>query len=165
MQRTKKTDEKISLILKSLRCCSAVAPLSLRCRSTAVATDVVTQSLLLSPPFSLRCCSTVTMMLLRCHSAVAPLLLSCCSAVALLPLLSICSRSCRFCCCYAITAAISPAVTPLSLLLSLCCRSTVALVSLRYRSVISPPSLHCCSAAADVTPAVAPAVPTQLLLL
>ena len=95
---------------------------------------------------------------LRCCSVVALLSLCCCSAGTLLPLLLLRCRCCRSCYCYAVTAAIVPAVTTLSLLLLLWCRSGVALVSLCYRSVISLLSLRCCSAAADITAAVASAV-------
>ena len=134
----------------SLRCHTAITLLSLRyccsCRRYAVAT------------LSLRCRSAVAPLSLRCHSAVAPLLLSCCSAVAPLPLLLLRCRCCCSFCRYAVTAVIAPDVTPLSLLLSLFCHSGVALVLLRYHSVIIPPSLRCCSAADDVTPAVAPAI-------
>ena len=112
--------------------------------------------LLILPPLSLRCCSAVTAMSLRYCSAVTPLLLCC-----------------PFYC--SVSAVVASDVATLSLLLSLlislhchsCCRSVVALVllwchsvvalvSLLHRSVSSPPSLHYCSAAADITPAIAP---------
>ena len=151
-----------------LRCCSAVAPLLLRCCSAV--------ALLL-----LRCCSAIVLLSVRRHSAVATLSLRCCSAVtplhclsAVAPL-SLCCRFCRFLAA-AVAVAVAAAVATLSLLLllllSLHChsrrRSGVAMVLLRYRSVISPPSIRCCYAATAVTLAVAPAITTAvtpLLLL
>ena len=105
---------------------------------------------------------------LRCRSAVTPLLLRYISTVA--PL----SLCCLFCC--SVAPAVDPAIATLSLLLSHLlslhfhshCRYGVALVSLRYRSVISTPSLRCCSAADSFTPDVAPAIDpavSPLLLL
>ena len=122
---------------------AAVAPLLLSCRaaisllSIRYCSDV---SLLLSLLLSLRNCSCYC---LHCRSAVAPLSLRYCSAVAPLSLF------CRF---YRnVAASVNPAVATLSLLLSLLmslhchsfCHYCVALVSLYYRSVISPPSLRC----------------------
>ena len=46
-------------------CCYAVSPLSLHCRSDAVAPAVATQALLLSPPLSLCYCAVVAPMSLR----------------------------------------------------------------------------------------------------
>ena len=105
----------------------------------------------------LRCQSSVTSLSIRYRSAIAPMLLRC-----------------RFC--LSVSASVTPAVATLSLLISLLlslhchsyCHSDVAPVSLRYRSVISPSSLRCCSAAAAIAPAVAPAIApavTPLLLL
>ena len=136
---------------------SAVASLSLCCRSAAVSPAVARQLLLLSPP-----------LLLLCRSAVAPLSLRCRSAIAQL---SLCCRFYR-----SVASDVAPAVATLSLLISLlltlhchsCCCSDVALLPIRYHSVISPTSLCCCSAASAVTPAVAPAIAlavTPLLLL
>ena len=149
--------KKISLILKSLRCHIAIAPLLLRCCRSCCRYAV-------TPAIA----SSVDPLSIRCHSAVAPLSFSCHSTVAQLPLLFLRSRCYCFCCRCAVTTDIAPAVTPLSLLLSLCCLYGVALVLLQYCSVISPPSLRCCSAAdaftAAVALAIAPAV-TPLLLL
>ena len=146
----------ISLNLKRLHCQTAVAPLSLCCRSASVAPAVTTHSLLLlprlSPPLSFRsrsafallsfrCCSAVAPLSIRCRSAVAQLSLSCRSAVALLLLLSIRCHCCRFCYRYTVPADIAPAVTQLSLLLLLCCCSAVALVSLWCHSAIFPLSV------------------------
>ena len=101
------------------RCCrSNAAPAA----PAAPAFD--TLSLLLSLLISL-------LLSLRCRSAAADVA----PAVTTLPLL------CR----YAVAPAIAPAVNLLSLLLSICCRSAVAPLLLRYCSVISPLSLHCCS--------------------
>ena len=138
---------------------SAVAPISLRCCSTAVAPAFAIQSLLLSPPLSLRCHSPVTLLSLRCCSAIAQLLLRCRSvaaSVAPLPLLLLLlSLRCHFCyrsCCQS-------TVTPAVAVVSLWCRSAIVPVSVRRSSVVAPLlllslllsfllslllSLHCC---------------------
>ena len=114
---------------------AAVAPLSLRCHSTvaavapAIAPDVATVVTPLSLLLSFRCGYAA--------ASVAPLpllslLLSLLMSLLLLLLLLLC---CHSCCCFA-----------------------VAPLSLHYHSVISPLLLRCCSAAAAVTPSVAPAV-------
>ena len=161
----------VALLL--LRCCTAIAPLWLRCCRSFWRYAVTPDTAAAVASMSLRFHSNVTPLSLRYCSAIAQLSLSCRSAVALLPLLALCCSWCCSwccsCCCYAVTAAIAPAVTPLSLLMLLwCCSgvalvllwccSGVALVSLRYRFVISPPSLRCWSATTAVTPAVTPAI-------
>ena len=94
---------------------AAVTLFSLLCRST-----FAPLSLLLSLLLSLRCRSC-------CRSAVAPL-----------PRLSL--RCCCYhsCCRYAVAPVIAPAVTPLSLLMSICCHSAIAPLSVRCRSVVAP---------------------------
>ena len=158
----KKTNENIiadsEVVLLLLRCRRTIAPLSLHCCRSCCCYAVTPAIASAVAPLSLRCCSAVAPLSPRCLSAVTPLLISCCSTVALLPILLIYCRCCLFCCRYALTTVIAPDVTSLSLLLLLWCRSGVALVSLCYRSVISLLSLRCCSAAADITAAVAPAV-------
>ena len=114
----------------------AVATLSLRCR----------------------CC-------LSCYRYTVDLVI----ALAVAPLSLLLSLRCCSCCrfCRSAAADVAPSVAPaiapfialLSLLPSLCCRSAVALLSLRYRSVVSPLLFRCFSAAAAVTPAVAPLLP------
>ena len=122
-----------------------------------------------------RCQSTwliidlLSLLSLHCRSAVAP---------AVSPLLLLLSIRCH----YAVTtlslrchyAAASFAPLPLLLLrchsfYCSCCHSTVTpavdLLSIRYCSVISPLSLCCCSAAAAVTPSVAPLLSLLSLLL
>ena len=103
-------------------------------------------------------------------AAVAPLSIHCRCCP------SCCLSCCRSCCRSAIAPAVAPDVAPLSLRCRCCCSCcryccdytvtpVVALLSLRYRSVISPLSLRCFSADAAVTPAVSPLSPLLLLLL
>ena len=152
----------------SIPCCTAIAPLShVYCSAVAPLLSLLL-SLRNCSCYRLHCCSAVAPMLLRCHSVITPLLLRYPSAVS--PL----SLRCRFC--HNVGAAVASAVATLSLLLLLllslhchyCCRSCVALVLLRYRSVISVLFLYCCSAATAVTPDIAPSIApsvTPLLLL
>ena len=94
------------LLLLSLRSRTAIAALSLHCRSTAVAPAIATQSLLLSPPLSP-----------RCRAVVASLLL-------------------RYCFCCSVDAAVAPAVATVSLLLSLLLSLTVVASRGRIRVTI-----------------------------
>ena len=118
---------------------AAVNPLSLRCR------------------FCRSCCCYCYYSF--CLSSVAPVV-----APAVAPAVAPFSLRCRFR--RSAAAAVTPAVTTLSLLILLllplhchsCFRSVVAPVSLRCFSVISSMLLSCCSAAAAVTPDVAPAI-------
>ena len=90
----------------SLRCCCsccryAVAPLSRHCLSAAVAPAVSTQSLLLSPPLSLRCRDVVEPLSLRyrfCRSvaaAVAPYVATVSLLILLLLSLTFVASRCR----------------------------------------------------------------------
>ena len=147
---------------------SVVAPLLHRYFSAVAPLLLLLLSLRSHSCYRIRCRSAVAPMSLRCRSAIAQLSLHCCSAagsVAPFPLLSL-LLSLRFHFCY--LSCCRYTVTPSFALLSLWCRSGVALVSLGYCSVISPPSLGCCSATAAVTDAIAPAIApavTPLLLL
>ena len=131
--------ETISLILKSLRCRSAVAPLSIQCRSAAVAPLL---SLLLSLCshlcFRLRCRSAVAPLSLLFRSAVtvtfAPLSLSCSSAttsVAPLTLLSLRCQCWYHSCCH---STLTPGVT---LVLMWCCSGVTNQLVLVTHSVRS----------------------------
>ena len=88
-----------------LHCCSTVAPLSLHCRSAAVAPAVATKShryRTAIAPLSLCCCLSC------CHYAVS---FAIASDVAPLSLLLLRCRCCLSCYRNGITAAIDPAVT------------------------------------------------------
>ena len=79
------------VFLLLLRCCTAIAPLSFRCRSTAVAPFSRCWRISLAPAL-IHCRSAdvapaVTMQSHRYRTAISPLLLCCC----------------RSCCCYAVT--------------------------------------------------------------
>ena len=109
--------------------------------------------------------TAVALMSLRCRTDIAPLsLCSCCSWYS-----SCCRSAVALAFAPTVAPSVAPAIAPdvalLSLLLLLCCLSDVAPLTLHYRSVISPMLLHCCSAAAAVTPDVAPLSPLMSLLL
>ena len=139
-----------------LRCCSTIAPLSLCYRSAVAALSLhcCYAAASVTPAVAPAIASAVAPMSLRCRSAVAPLSLWCCSAI---PPLSVCFRSvfaplsllslrCRCCCSfcrYDVIAAIATAVTPLSLLLLLCCHSGVTPLSFRYQSSVVSLLLRC----------------------
>ena len=103
--------------------------------------------------------AAVAQLSLRCRSAVSPAVAPA-VAPAVTPLSLLLLLRCRLC--RFVAAYVAPAVSTLS---HSCCRSDVAPVLLRYRSVISPLSLRCWSAAAAVTPDVALLSPLLLLLL
>ena len=147
--KSRKEDQNVFLVSNppgssSLRCCTAIAPLSLRCRSVVA---------LMSHRYFT---AIVPMSLRRCRSVVAPLLHRYCTGIAPLSL-----RCCCFCYRYAV-APIShrycATVAPLlSLLLSLRSRSCYRL---RCRSVVAPLSHRCRSAIVSVAP-----LPLMLLLM
>ena len=143
----------------SLRCCTAITPLSLRCLSSVA--PLSHRYCYAVAPLSLRCCSAaVAPLLLRCRTAFAPLLFHCRSA-AVAPAVDTQSHRYR--------STVAPL---LSLLLSLRSRSCYRL---RCCSVVVPLLHRCCSAIAylslccrfcwSVADAVAPAVATLSLLL
>ena len=87
--RYRSTVAPLMLLLLSLRSRTTIAPLFRHCRSASFTSAVATQSLLLSPPLSL-----------RCRAVVAPLLLF-------------------YSFCFSVGAAVASAVTTVSLMLSL----------------------------------------------
>ena len=98
------TDSKVAPL--SNRCRTAVAPLSLCwcCSCCCYAVTPAIASAVAPLPF---CCrSTITPLSLRCCCAIVQLSLRCRSDAALMSLLSLRCRCCRFCCRYAVTAAL-----------------------------------------------------------
>ena len=123
---------------------SAVAPLSLRCRSVVAPLSRHYHTAIV--PLSLRCCRSVVALLLhRYHTGIAPLLLRCCHSCCFYTVLPL-SLQCR-------SASVASAVATQAILLS-------PPLSRRYRAVIAPLSHRCRSAIASIA-----LLPLLLLLL